>query len=171
MLEYLKKYWEIFSLSVLVWGVTIYTVTKKPITKELKPEHIVSPKTDSLIAAADTIVKFLEVQKKKELVLKKEKEKVEKELRIERKKKSKVEKGATKVIVQTKEVIVEKEVKVQDPSIKDVILENYKIQNENNHLKEELEHFKKNVSTPKLRQIDSISTDTVKRKKKKFLLF
>jgi hypothetical protein len=174
MWEYIKRNRIIIFVSSFVWGITVYVVTKKPITKDkVKIIEKITPKTDSVIAAADSIVTILEIQKKEKLKLKKEKELVEKQLTVEKLKKSKPQKEKTKIVVETKEVIVEKEVKVQDPNMRQAIVESYKIQDENCRLKEELEELKKVQKYPQIpiqKQRDSISTDTIKRKKR-FIIF
>jgi hypothetical protein len=174
MWEYIKRNRIIIFLSSFVWGITVYIVTKKPITEDkVKIVEKITPKTDSVIAAADSIVTILEIQKKEKLKLKKEKEFVEKQLTVEKLKKSKPQKEKTKIVVETKEVIVEKEVKVQDPNLREAIVESYKIQDENCRLKEELAELKKAQKyqqIPIQKQRDSISTDTVKRKRR-FIIF
>lgn len=174
MWEYIKRNRIIIFLSSFVWGMTVYIVTKKPITEDkVKVIEKITPKTDSVIAAADSIVTILEIQKKEKLKLKKEKEFVEKQLTVEKLKKSKPQKEKTKIVVETKEVIVEKEVKVQDPNLREAIVESYKIQDENCRLKEELAELKKAQKyqqIPIQKQRDSISTDTVKRKRR-FIIF
>lgn len=170
MWEYIKRNRIIIFVSSFVWGITVYIVTKKPITEDkVKIIEKITPKTDSVIAAADSIVTILEIQKKEKIKLKKEKEFVEKQLTVEKLKKSKPQKEKTKIVVETKEVIVEKEVKVQDPNMRQAIVESYKIQDENCRLKEELEELKKvqkYQQIPIQKQRDSISTDTIKRKKR-----
>ena len=170
MWEYIKRNRIIIFVSSFVWGITVYVVTKKPITEDkVKIIEKITPKTDSVIAAADSIVTILEIQKKEKIKLKKEKEFVEKQLTVEKLKKSKPQKEKTKIVVETKEVIVEKEVKVQDPNMRQAIVESYKIQDENCRLKEELEELKKvqkYQQIPIQKQRDSISTDTIKRKKR-----
>jgi hypothetical protein len=174
MWEYIKRNRIIIFVSSFVWGMTVYIVTKKPITEDkVKVIEKITPKTDSVIAAADSIVTILEIQKKEKLKLKKEKEFVEKQLTVEKLKKSKPQKEKTKIVVETKEVIVEKEVKVQDPNLREAIVESYKIQDENCRLKEELAELKKAQKyqqIPIQKQRDSISTDTVKRKRR-FIIF
>jgi hypothetical protein len=169
MWEYIKRNPIVIFISSFVWGITIFIVTRKPITEEkVKVVEKIIPKTDSIIAAADSIVTILEIQKKEKIKLKKEKELVEKELVIEKKKKEKSPKEKTKIVFETKEVIVEKEVKVQDPNARQAIIESYKIQDENCRLKEELRELKrmKEVEIPKkMPKKDTITTDTIKRKR------
>jgi hypothetical protein len=167
MIKYFRNNWfGVFFIS-LISGVTIFTITKKPLNSELTPQKIVHPKTDSIIAIADSVVTILEIQKKEHTKLKKEKELFEKELKIEKKKKSKPVPVKTKVVVETKEVVVEKIVKLADPGAKEAIIENYRIQNENTKLKEEIETLKKKNKVKN----DTISTDTIRSKRKRFLLF
>lgn len=171
MSDFFKNNWILLSFSTIVMSLTFYITTKKPIKEDLQPENITSPRVDSIIAAADTIVKILEIQKKKQLELQKEKELVIKELKKEKKKVKKQPKEKTKIVVETKEVVVEKKVLLQDPSVKDMVVENYKIQEENKYLKEELDCLKKNsLQKPQSRK-DTISTDTIRRKKRKFIFF
>lgn len=173
MLRYLRKNGIVIFFSSLICGITIYLITLKPIDEE-KVVLIkrVTPKTDSIIAAADSVVNILNDQQKERIKLKKEKEILEKELKIQKTKKPKISEK-TKIVVQTKEVIVEKEVKVEDPNSNQILIENYRIKNENCVLREELEKIKK-VKKESLKKIelqkDTISTDTI-RKKKRFFLF
>ena len=167
MIEYLRNHWFTIFFMSLISGVTIFTITKKPITPELTNQKIVHPKTDSIIAIADSVVTILETQRKEHTKLKKEKDLFEKELKIEKKKKSKPAPVKTKVVVETKEVVVEKIIKLPDPGAKEAIIENYRIQNENTKLKEEIETLKKRNKIKN----DTISTDTIRSKKKRFLLF
>lgn len=171
MSDFFKNNWVLVAFTTIVVSLTFYIVSEKPIKEDTKPEDIVTPRTDSIIAAADTIVKILDSQKKKQKNLEKEKEVVVKELIKERKKKKDVLKEKEKVVVQTKEVVVEKKIMVQDPYVKDMAVENYKIQEENKYLREELECLKKN-SVQKTAPIkDTITTDTIRRRKRKFLFF
>ncbi len=152
-------------------SLTFFIVSKKPIKEDLKPEQIVTPRVDSIIAAADTIVKILESQKKKQIELQKEKENVIKELKKEKKKSHPKPIEKTKIVVETKEIVVEKKVLVQDPGVKQMAQENYKIQEENKYLKEELDCLRKSTIQRPEPSRDTISTDTIRRKKKKFLFF
>ncbi len=171
MIEYLKEYWKLLSLSAFACGFLVYFgSSKKPEKVKVPIERvkIEKPKSDSVIAVIDSVLELKKkIELEKEISFKKKEALLEKQLKIEKSKKPKKIKEKTKVIIQTKEVIVEKEVRVQDPNTRDVIVENYNIQEENKNLKKEIESLKKSYKTQK----DSISTDTIKSKRKRFLLF
>ena len=167
MFKYIKNHWGILSLSSLVWVITLYIVLHKPINQNTAPEHIIRPKTDSVIAAADSLVLIFENRKNKLNKVVKEKEKIEKQLKIEKKRK-KPSKEKTKIVFQTKEVVVEKQVIIADPNNKKFVEENYKIQEENNNLRGEIDLLKK---SQRMVSRDSITTDTIRRKRRRFLIF
>jgi hypothetical protein len=187
MLKYIKEHWIIVVLILLVWGITLRIVFNKPIKKDTEPHQIVSPKTDSILAAVDSVVTVIkmqkEVQNKTIKQLHEQRKEVDKKVRSKNKEIEKLKNQKPKierVIVEKsveREVIVEKEVIRQDPSV----------QEENKRLKQELGDYKRSVmrsssfSKSKSSAVDTIITekvvtdtvvtDTIRRKRKRFFLF
>lgn len=172
MFEYFKSNWYFFSISSLIIGGILYFFPKNETVQiEKKPEYVkvIKPKSDSVIHVIDSVLKVKkENDMIKEIAYKKKQQDLEKELRKERNEKLKKEKQKPKVIVHTKEIVVEKVIK--DTTVREVIVENYKIQEENRQLKRELE--KKYYENESLRNMktykDTIQIDTIKKKKKRW---
>jgi hypothetical protein len=177
MTEYIKEYWKMLSIAGFFLGLLVYFgISEKP--KKVEEEKstvkvVTKPKTDSIIQVIDSVLEMKkELEIKKEIAYKKKESLLRKQLELEKSKPVKI-KEKTKVVVQTKEVIVEKKVPVVDPNTKKIVEENYKIQEENKYLKQEIECIKstyENKTTYQVRK-DSISTDTIRRKKRRFGIF
>jgi len=178
MMQIIRQNWFYISLVTFVTGFGFIIYKEKNTTEKPKVIYVPQPKqntkTDSVFAVIDSVLKVKkEDELKKEEFHKKKESSLKRQLEIEKKKKVKQSKPKTKIVIETKEVIVEKEVKVTDPNIKELVKENYKTQEENYKLKEELETLKKQSKINKASRVyrDSISTDTVHRKKRRFFLF
>lgn len=178
MMQIIRQNWFYISLVTFVTGFGFIVYKEKTTVEKPKVIYVQQPrqntKTDSVFAVIDSVLKVKkEYELKKEEIHKKKESSLKRQLEIEKKKKVKQSKPKTKLVFQTREVIVEKEVKVTDPNTKELIKENYKTQQENYKLREELETLKKQNKINKSYRVyrDSISTDTVHRKKRRFLLF
>lgn len=180
---HIKRYWFFILLGLVVWGLTVYIVKSSKYESVKKKEVVkVVTKTDTALKQLDSLIVKIEETKKMKYKYEGEK-KVLHEIIKKEKKKNKSSKP--KVIVETKEKIVEKV--VADPNVSEAIKENYKIQKENCALREEIKKYKDKEEYEKMYQYDNqpaqkrepIRTDTIrqdttnnyKKRKKRFLLF
>ena len=175
---HIKRYWFFILLGLLIWGLTGYIVQSskyKPVKKSQVVKEIT--KTDTALKQLDSLIVRIEETKKLKIKYEGEK-KVLHEIIKKEKKKNKSSKPKT--IIQTKEKIVEKI--VADPNVSEALKENYKIQQENCELKEEIIKYKtkeeyniKNHAYKKEPIIsDTLKQDTTnipKKRKKRFVLF
>ena len=163
----------------IVWGTTLWIVHNKP-----KNFGVSNTSSDTLIV--DSIVQNIETKKKvvmkKIQELEKQKEKYEREAKEEKQKRIKSEKevekhkSEKKQIVETRELVKEKKVYVQDPKLENEI-NHY--QEENCLLKEQLEksykvNEKLRVEKEDLKKTYSeqyIKPDTIRKRKKLLGLF
>ena len=168
MRDYIKHNWIYLLIATCICSIFIFTkFNDNPESRNIEVQTTPQPKPDSIIAIIDSTLKIKkELEEKKDREFKRKQTLLEEELRKEKQKKKRQTVEKTKVVVETKEIIVEKEVYVPDKNSKKVLMDNYKIQEENAHLKEEIECLRKSNKPQK----DSISTDTVK-KKRRFFFF
>jgi len=176
---YIKKYWFFILLGLVIWALTGYIVqsSKYESVREEEVKNIVT-KTDTALKKLDSLI--VQIEETKKLTTKKYEgeKKVLREIIKKEKKKNKSSKPKT--IIQTREKIVEK--LVADPNVSEALKENYKIQQENCELKEEIIKYKtkeeyniKNQAYKKEPIIsDTLKQDTTnipKKRKKRFVLF
>jgi predicted nucleic acid-binding Zn-ribbon protein len=174
---YIKKHWIIVVLILIVWGITLHIVFNKRIKDGSEPHHIINPKTDSILAAVDSVVTVIKMQKEAQNKsinqLNEQKKEVEKKFRKKNKEIEKLKKQKPKVekVVVEKEVIVEREVIKENPSTKE---ENYKLKKELDGYRETTKNLTEeniNLKSKKV-YVDTIAIDTTHhRRKRRFLLF
>jgi len=124
MMRIIRQNWVYISFFTIVASFSFIVYKEKTTIEKPKVIYIKQPpqkpKTDSVLAVIDSVLKMRkENEDKKEELYKKKEMILKQQLKIEKSKKSKQPK--TKVVVETKEVIVEKEVKVADPNTKEIV--------------------------------------------------